>query len=195
MFSGKTSELIRRLDRARIANQKIQVFKSHHDIRYEKTGLVTHSGASFPANPVPESSSKVLRKMLDLTRAIIAIDEIQFFDEGIVTLCEDLANRGKKIILAGLDLDFRGEPFPGPFPSKSYPSPIAALMVKADVVDKLTAICSICGADATRSQRLVNGKYADWNELVLIVGANDVYEARCRLHHFINRPKSNEESQ
>lgn len=182
MFSGKTSELIRRLDRARIAKQKIQVFKSHHDIRYNKTELVTHSGASFPSISVPDSSSIQLRKMLDLTCDIIAIDEIQFFDDGIVMVCEELANQGKKVIIAGLELDFRGEPFPAPFPSNLYPSPIAALISKADKVDKLTAVCAICGSDATRSQRLVNGQPAGWNELVLVVGAKDVYEARCRKH-------------
>jgi len=188
MFSGKTSELIRRLERAQFANLKIQAFKSHHDMRYGAKGLRTHSGASYPAISVPNSSSEDLRRLLDRSQDIIAIDEVQFFDDGIVGLCEELADNDIKIIVAGLDLDFRGEPFPGPTVAKYYLHPMAALMCKADRLDKLTAACTICGEEATRSQRLINGQPANWDELVLVVGALDAYEARCSLHHFIKSP-------
>jgi len=189
MFSGKTSELIRRLERAKFANKRIQVFKSHHDVRYSISELRTHSGASVKAKAVPKSLSSELEELIDPTSEIIAIDEVQFFDEGIVTLCERLADEGKIVIVAGLDLDFRGEPFPGPTQGKLYKSPIAALMAKADHLEKLLAICTVCGKDASRSQRLVNGKPAIWDELVLVVGADDAYEARCREHHQIVKPE------
>jgi len=109
----------------------------------------------------------------------VAIDEVQFFDEGIVALCDWLADQGVRVIVAGLDMDFRGEPFPGP---------MSALLAKADKLLKLNAICEICGAPATRSQRLMDGKPAKWDEAILVVGAHENYEARCREHHEIERP-------
>ena len=187
MFSGKTSELIRRIERASFAKQEVQVFKSHYDIRYSKSELITHSGASIKATAVPKSLSGELEKLIDPRSEIIAIDEVQFFDEGIVSLCDRIVLQGKKVIIAGLDLDFRGEPFPGPTKGGFYSSPIAALITKADYIEKLLAVCTICGKNASRSQRLVNGKPAKWDELVLVVGAHDSYEARCREHHYITR--------
>lgn len=193
MYSGKTAELIRRLDRAGYANRNVQAFKSHFDTRYATHEFRTHSGASYPARTVPLSSGKELKKLIKPTTDIVAIDEVQFFDEEVVSLSEGLADRGIQVIVAGLDLDFRGEPFPSPNSSTDskveYPSVIAALMAKAERVMKLTAICIECGEDATRSQRLVNGEPASWGEAVLVVGASDTYEPRCRMHHHIERPQ------
>jgi thymidine kinase len=140
---------------------------------------MTHDGKKIKANQVPLSSSKRLQGMIDQQAEVIAIDEIQFFDMGIVSLCDNLANSGVRVIVAGLDLDFRGEPFPGP---------IQALMAKADRIDKLTAVCIECGESATRSQRLLNGEPAKWDDAVLVVGARDFYVAVCRNHYHMDLP-------
>ena len=173
MFSGKTEELLRRLRRAQIARQKMQVFKPAIDQRYSDTAIASHNGLQATAIPVQNSAE--LRQRLDPDAAVIAIDEVQFFDDGIVALCSELADQGKRVICAGLDLDFRGVPF-GPLPQ---------LLALAERVDKLQAICSVCGGPASRSQRLLNGEPAHYEDPVLLVGADEVYEARCRGCHVV----------
>ncbi len=171
MFSGKTEELIRRVRRAQIARQKVQVFKPDIDVRYRQTAIASHNGLREGAMCVKNSIA--LRQHVDSDTDVIAIDEVQFFDEGIIELCDDLASAGHRVICTGLDLDFRGEPF-GPLPS---------LMAMAEQVDKLHAICVVCGAAASRSQRLIDGRPAYYGDPVVLVGASEVYEARCRACH------------
>lgn len=171
MFSGKTDELIRRLRRATIARQKVQVFKPAIDIRYAVEKVKSHAGSEYDAVPVNKAHDILNYLMTDTT--VVAIDEAQFFDPEIVQVVSGLADNGKRVIVAGLDSDFRGEPF-GPMP---------ILMSKAEKVDKLQAICMTCGEPAARTQRLVNGKPANYNDPVVIVGASEMYEARCRMHH------------
>jgi thymidine kinase len=175
MFCGKTDELIRRLRRATIARQKVQVFKPLIDDRYAVEKVTSHAGSEFDAIPV-QSAQEILGLLNPLT-TVIAIDEAQFFDQQVVQLAQDLADRGLRVIVAGLDTDFRCEPF-GPMPM---------LMAKAEVVDKLHAICMVCGEPASRTQRLVNGKPAHYEDPVVIVGASEMYEARCRMHHEVPR--------
>lgn len=175
MFSGKTDELIRRLRRAVIARQKVQVFKPAIDIRYAVEKVTSHAGNDFKAVPV-ETSADLLQR-LDPEATVIGIDEAQFFDDGIIEVVDFLAESGRRVIVAGLDLDFRGEPF-GPMP---------VLMAKAEKVDKLQAICMVCGEPASRTQRLVNGQPARYDDPVVIVGAAELYEARCRNHHEVPR--------
>lgn len=171
MFSGKTDELIRRLRRATIARQKVQVFKPAIDIRFAVEKVMSHAGSEYEA--VPVQSSKEIIGLLKPETTVVAIDEAQFFDTGIDSVISTLADRGLRVIAAGLDSDFRGEPF-GPMP---------VLMAKAEKVDKLQAICMVCGEPASRTQRLVNGNPANYNDPVVIVGASELYEARCRKHH------------
>jgi thymidine kinase len=171
MFSGKSEEMIRRLRRAEIARQKVQVFKPKLDDRYEAEKVSSHSGYHFGATVV-ESAADIERLLEDDTE-VVGIDEVQFFDWHIAELCDRLANEGRRVILAGLDMDFRGEPF-GPMP---------LLMAQAEVVDKLQAICIVCGAPASRTQRLIDGHPANYDDPVIMVGASEVYEARCRRHH------------
>jgi thymidine kinase len=173
MFSGKTEELIRRVKRATIAKQKVQVFKPGLDTRYARERVSSHNGANFHATPVAEAED--ILKNLDLDTEVVAIDEAQFFDWSIAEVCDELANRGLRVIVAGLDMDFRGEPF-GPMP---------VLMAQAERVDKLQAICQHCGAPASRTQRLVNGQPAAYDDPVILVGAEEVYEARCRVCHCV----------
>lgn len=175
MFSGKTDELIRRLVRATIAKQKVQVFKPAIDVRYAVEKVTSHAGSNFDAIPV-EKSSEILDKM-DKDTTVIGIDEAQFFDSEIVNVAQKLAERGVRVLIAGLDMDFRGEPF-GPMP---------ILMSMAERVDKLHAICMVCGDEASRTQRLVNGRPARYDDPVVIVGASELYEARCRVHHEVPR--------
>lgn len=177
MFSGKTEELIRRVNRAIIAKQKVQVFKPVLDTRYAHAKVTSHGGAQFTATPVP-SASEIL-KLLDPDTEVVAIDEAQFFDWSVAEVCSQLADRGLRVIVAGLDMDFRGEPF-GPMP---------VLMAEAEQVDKLQAICQSCGAPASRTQRLINGQPAAYNDPVILVGAKEVYEARCRMCHRVVRPE------
>jgi len=171
MFCGKTDELIRRLRRARIARQKVQVFKPLIDNRYAVEKVTSHAGSEFDAQPIVSAAEIPARLEKDVT--VIAIDEAQFFDEEIIPIVQQLADQGLRVIVAGLDTDFRGEPF-GPMP---------VLMAKAERVDKLHAICMKCGEAASRTQRLVNGKPAHYHDPVVIVGASELYEARCRQHH------------
>ena len=171
MFSGKTDELIRRLRRAQIAKQQIQVFKPQLDTRFDQNKVKSHAGSEFDATPV-ESPERILAEVQRGT-TVIGIDEAQFFEPGISKVVEQLADQGLRVIVAGLDTDFRGEPF-GPMPE---------LMAKAEQVDKLHAICMICGGDAARTQRLIDGEPARYDEPIVVVGASELYEARCRLHH------------
>jgi thymidine kinase len=171
MFSGKTEELIRRVRRAQIARQKVQVFKHSLDVRYAAREVASHNGLQLEAVPVENSAQ--LRALIAPETTVVAIDEGQFFDEGLVSLCEELADRGLRVIVAGLDLDFRGEPF-GPMPQ---------LMARAERVDKLQAICVVCGGPASRTQRLINGQPAAYDDPVIMVGADEVYQARCRGCH------------
>ena len=171
MFSGKTEEMIRRLRRARIAKQRVQVFKPVIDTRYSNEKVTSHAGIDFEAIPV--NDSKELVNKIDPAATVIGIDEAQFFDNAIIDVIDQLANKGLRVIVTGLDMDFRGEPF----------GCIPILMSKAEQVDKLHAICMVCGGSATRTQRLVNGKPAHYDDPIVIVGASEMYEARCRTHH------------
>ncbi len=176
MFSGKSEELIRRVRRALIAKKRVQVFKSHLDARYAGLFSVSsHDRRTVEAIPVDSSQQLVQR--LDPTAQVVAIDEAQFLDEGVVRAATALAERGRRVILAGLDTDFRGEPF-GPMPQ---------LMAVAEVVDKLHAICVLCGAPASRTQRLLDGRPAPYESPTIMVGAADSYEARCRACHEVPR--------
>jgi len=175
MFSGKTDELIRRLIRARIAKQKVQVFKPAIDIRYAVEKVTSHMGTNFEAIPVEKSAE--IRDKVEKDTTVVGIDEAQFMDVEVVSIAQELAERGVRVLIAGLDMDFRGEPF-GPMPM---------LMSKAERVDKLHAICMVCGDEASRTQRLVNGKPARYDDPVVIVGASELYEARCRIHHEVPR--------
>jgi thymidine kinase len=175
MFCGKTDELIRRLRRATIARQKVQVFKPAIDTRFSVVKVKSHAGSEYDAIPVLMAED-ILAK-LDEDTTVVGIDEAQFFDDGIIPLVQQLADRDIRVIVAGLDTDFRGEPF-GPMP---------VVMAKAEVVDKLHAICMVCGDSASRTQRLVNGKPARYDDPVVIVGASELYEARCRKHHEVPR--------
>ena len=173
MFSGKTEELIRRVRRAQIAQQKVQVFKPVIDTRYAVERVTSHSGQDYDARPCNTSAEIVQR--IEATTTVVAIDEVQFFDEDIVDVVEQLASDGIRVICAGLDLDFRGEPF-GPMPQ---------LMARSEEVTKLHAICVVCGDDASRTQRLVNGAPANHDDPIIMVGAAESYEARCRDHHVV----------
>src|SRR5512143_623927 len=171
MFSGKTEELIRRVRRAEIARQTVQVFKPMIDDRYAKSSVWSHSGIHCEAETI-ERAGQILRLLRPDTN-VAAIDEVQFLDWAVADVARLLADRGLRVIVAGLDLDFRGEPF-GPMP---------LLMAEAEMVDKLHAICVVCGAPASRSQRLINGEPANYSDPVVMVGAKEVYEARCRDCH------------
>ncbi len=175
MFSGKTDEMIRRLRRATIARQQVQVFKPIIDNRYQVEKVTSHAGTAFNAQPIQH-----VREIFDYLHpetTVVAIDEAQFFELDIVEVVNSLADRGIRVLVAGLDTDFRGEPF-GCMP---------VVMSIAERVDKLQAICMVCGEPASRTQRLVNGKPARYNDPVIIVGAAEMYEARCRLHHEVPR--------
>jgi thymidine kinase len=171
MFCGKTDELIRRLRRATIAKQKVQVFKPVIDNRYSVEKVTSHAGSAFDATPI-QNASQILEQ-LDSQTTVVGIDEAQFFDDKIVEIVDSLAERGMRVIVAGLDQNFKGEPF-GCMP---------VLMALAEQVSKLQAICMVCGEPASRTQRLVNGKPAGYDDLEIVVGASEMYEARCRLHH------------
>jgi thymidine kinase len=175
MFSGKTEELIRRLRRAKIARQKIQVFKPAIDIRFAVEKVKSHAGTDYDAIPVKNASE--IRVKLERDVTVVAIDEAQFFDAEIIEIIEELARQNIRVIVAGLDTNFRGEPF-GPMP---------VIIALAEHVDKLQAICMVCGEPACRTQRLVNGKPARFDDPIVIVGASEMYEARCRAHHEVPR--------
>lgn len=179
MFSGKSEELIRRVRRAQIARQHVQVFKPALDDRYSRQQVASHDGSRLEAIPVARSGEILVRLEDGVT--VVAVDEAQFLDDRLPDVAQELAGRGIRVIVAGLDMDFRGEPF-GPMPR---------LLVLAETVDKLQAICMVCGEPASRTQRLVNGQPAQYTDPVILVGAREVYEARCREHHTVpGKPKT-----
>ena len=176
MFSGKTDELLRLLRRAEIAGRRVMLVRPQLDDRSSPEVVESRSGVAFRARPV--ASSADIPALVSRERAsVVAIDEAQFFDDGIVEIAELLASEGRMVLLSGLDQDFLGRPF-GQLPQ---------LLALADEVTKLTAICTVCGAEATRTQRLVGGRPAGRDDPLIVVGGVDdeKYEARCRAHHVI----------
>ncbi len=172
MFSGKTEELLRRVRRAEIARKKVQLFKPTIDNRYGLVRVASHDGVAREDAVVVCDAEDILRR-LDVDTEVVAVDEVQFFDNSIADVCDHLADRGLRVIAAGLDQDFRGEPF-GPMP---------LLLARAERVDKLHAICVACGASASRTQRLIDGRPARYDDPVILVGGSESYEARCRNCH------------
>ena len=176
MFSGKSEELIRRIRRATIARRKVQVFKSHLDSRYAGLySVASHNGTELEASPV-DSAAEIFRLVRAETE-IVAIDEAQFLDSQIINVATQLASRGMRVILAGTDTDFRGEPF----------GSMGELMAVAEMVDKLQAICVICGDPACRNQRLLDGKPARYDSPTIMIGGRESYQARCRHCHKVPR--------
>ena len=183
MFSGKSEELIRRVRRAVIARQHVQVFKSHIDDRYGGVyAISTHDGSALRAEPV-DSASAVLRQVRKDT-TVVAIDEVQFLDAAIVDVATELVTSGRRVILAGTDTDFRGKPL-GAMP---------ALMSVAEIVDKLHAICVVCGEPACRNQRLVDGLPATYESPTIFVGGSESYQARCRHCHEVPKADAKQTS-
>ncbi|WP_331836939.1 thymidine kinase [Erysipelothrix piscisicarius] len=180
MFAGKTEELIRHINVLKFAHKNIIVFKPAVDNRYSDSKVVSHAGTSVQS-VVVDNATDILKYVTKETD-VVAIDEVQFFDEEIVKVCDHLALEGKRVMVAGLDMDFRGEPF----------GVIPKLMTTAEFVTKLTAVCTECGAPATRTQRLVNGKPASYHDPVVMIGASEAYEARCRHDHIVlDKPQIN----
>ncbi len=172
MFSGKSEELLRRVRRALIAKKRVQVFKSHLDDRYGGVYRISsHDGSQLEA--VPVNTSQQIARQVDPEAEVVAVDEAQFLDAGIVPLVNHLADQGVRVILAGTDMDFRGEPF----------GPIPHLLAVAERVDKLSAICVRCGDLATRNQRLIDGEPAPAEGPTIQIGGAESYEARCRSCH------------
>ena len=165
MFAGKSEELIRRVKTLSYTKMKIIAFKPAIDDRYDKTAIASHDGAKYEAYAI--KNAQFILELVKQDTQVVAIDEIQFFDMSIVKICEELADRGIRVIAAGLDLDFKGEPF-GPMPE---------LLARAEFVTKLSAVCTVCGCAATRTQRLIDGKPADFNDPIIKVGAKENYEA------------------
>lgn len=172
MFSGKTEELLRRIRRAEIARKQVQVFKPKLDDRYGLQRVASHNGVIRDDVIIVQAAEEIFDHLLPETE-VVAIDEIQFFDWSIADICNRLADDGKRVLGAGLDQDFRGEPF-GPMP---------LLMALAERVDKLQAICVCCGGEASRTQRLIDGRPARHDDPVILVGGSESYEARCRHCH------------
>lgn len=182
MFAGKSEELIRRVRRAIIARREVQVFKSHLDSRYAGLYSVTsHDGTAVEATPV-DSAAEILRRVRPGTE-LVAIDEAQFLGADLVAVATLLAQRGVRVVVAGTDTDFRGEPF----------GAMGDLMAVAETVDKLRAICTVCGGEACRNQRLVDGRPARWDAPTILVGGRESYEARCRHCHRV--PRADEDQQ
>lgn len=171
MFAGKTEELIRRIKTLEFGKKEIVVFKPRIDDRYSRTRVVSHAGSSIESHII-DRPAEIYDHITDTTE-VVAIDEVQFFDDSICDVIDELAKRHIRVICAGLDTDFRAEPF-GPMPK---------LICQAEFVSKLTAVCVKCGAPATRTQRLINGKPARYSDPVIMVGASESYEARCRHCH------------
>lgn len=177
MFAGKTEELIRRINVLSYARKNILVFKPQIDDRYSTTEIASHAGSKVPCIVINEA--KEILNHVNYDTDVVAIDEVQFFDEDVVDICEYLADSGLRVMVAGLDKDFRGEPF-GVLPD---------LLTRAEFVTKLTAVCAKCGAPATRTQRIINGKPASFNDPIVLVGAKEAYEPRCRhCHEIVEKP-------
>ena len=176
MFSGKSEELLRRIKRGVIAKQNVLLFKPSIDNRYDENRVSTHNGNSYDSISI-EKSSDILNFVKDTKYDIIGIDEIQFFDNDIVKIINKLADDGIRVIVAGLDMDFKAEPF----------HPMPEIMAISEMVTKLHAVCNKCGKEASRSQRLINGKPAKYDDPIVVIGASESYEARCRHCHEIER--------
>jgi len=170
MFSGKSEEMIRRLRRAEIAGQRVVIFKPRVDDRYDAADVVSHAGVRMRAVPV-ESVAELLRRADGYD--VVGIDEVQFFEPAVVDAALSLADRGARVVAAGLDQDFRRLPF-GPMPE---------LLALAELVDKLQAVCHRCGGPATTTQRLVDGRPAPYSGATVVIGAAEQYETRCRNCH------------
>ena len=177
MFAGKSEELIRRIKRIEYAKKKVVCFKPKIDDRYSEDEICSHNKTKKKSYVI--STSNDIRKYITDDVYAVAFDEVQFMDEGILAVIETLANMGKRVICAGLDNDFRGEPF----------SIMPKLLCLAEYVTKLTAICTVCGANATRTQRVVNGKPAYYEDPIIIIGASEAYEPRCRSCHEVPHKK------
>lgn len=167
MFSGKTEELIRRIRRAEIAKQRVKVFKPRIDNRYSEFEIVSHNEQSYPSEVVNDAD-EILEKSFDVE--VIGIDEAQFFENNLVNICQQMADSGKRVIVAGLDQDYKSLPF----------EPMPQLLAVAEYISKTLAVCVVCGAPANRTQRITN------SDEKILVGAKNHYEARCRLHHVVN---------
>ena len=178
MFAGKTEELIRRIKVLQYAKKRIVVFKPAIDNRYDDQMVVSHAGTKVDSFAIRRACD--IFKYIDDSVEVVAIDEVQFFDDEVVDICEYLADQGKRVMVAGLDMDFRGVPF-GIMPR---------LFTMAEFVTKLTAVCTKCGAPATRTQRLANGRPASYDDPIIMVGAAEKYEARCRhCHEVTGKPQ------
>ena len=173
MFSGKSEELIRRIRRVLYAKQKIVVFKPEIDQRYKKQSVVTHNGRSVDAISIGHSNE--IRGYITNDIDVVAIDEAQFFDDGLVYVIQNIAKSNIRVIVAGLDMDFTGNPF----------EPMPHIMAIAEQVTKLNAVCTVCGGIASRTQRLINGAPAHIDDPLILVGADESYEPRCREHHIV----------
>ena len=173
MFSGKSEELIRRLRRGLYAKQKIVVFKPAIDNRYHDEKVVSHDGNELEAINISTAREILLQNLSQFD--VIGIDEIQFFDNEIVHIVEKLAEEGHRVVVAGLDMDFRGEPF----------DPMPQIMAVSEQVTKLQAVCAVCGSSSSRTQRLIDGQPARIDDPIILVGANESYEPRCRAHHIV----------
>ena len=178
MFAGKTEELIRRINRINYAKKTILVFKPKIDNRYDENSVVSHSQKKIKSIAI-SNASEIYEHVKKQLPYAIAVDEVQFFDEELIDVVEDLANNGVRVIVAGLDMDFRGEPF-GIMPK---------LLARAEYITKLEAICQVCGSPATRTQRIIDGKPADYDDPIILVSAAEKYEARCRHCHQVPRKK------
>lgn len=193
MFSGKTDELIRRLNRVRItldihvkhgrlkreiADEAIRAFKPSIDNRYSESDLDSHGGSRWSGFAIDKNKPReeILSKITENTK-VVAIDEAQFFSEELLEVCDELAARGIRVIIAGLDTNFRGEIF----------GIMGELITSADKKDAVTAICMVCGEEATRTQRIINGEPANYDDPLIVVGGEESYEARCRKHHIVPR--------
>ncbi|KAA1039264.1 thymidine kinase [Macrococcus equipercicus] len=173
MFSGKSEELIRRLRRGLYARQKVVVFKPEIDNRYSDDAVVSHNGSKIEAHNVASASHILQYVTPDID--IVAIDEVQFFDAEVVGVATQLAEAGHRVIVAGLDMDFKGVPF----------DPVPELMAISEHVTKLQAVCAVCGSPSSRTQRLINGEPAHINDPIIMIGAKESYEPRCREHHIV----------
>ena len=175
MFAGKSEELLRRINRLNYAKKKFLVFKPKIDDRYSIDEVVSHNKKAYKAIPI--SKGEEILPYINKDIEAICIDEVQFFDDGIIEIIDKLADMGKRVICAGLDMDFKGDPF----------KITSILLAKAEYITKLTAICCVCGKEATRTQRLINGEPASVNDPIIMVGASESYEARCRHCHIVKK--------
>lgn len=176
MFAGKTEELIKRIKVLEYAKQNVVAIKPTMDNRYSEDMIASHSGSLIKCICVDVHDLESIEKLVkDKSIDVVVIEEVQFFDEGIVEICEKLANSKKRVIVAGLDTDFKGEPF----------KIMADLLARAEFITKLSAVCSKCGAPATKTQRLINGEPAKYTDPIILVGASECYEARCRKCHTV----------